>query len=139
MYLNYTWGILDDLCLQWSFPDVISHDTEEHNKCHSHDILIKLIGLHLNSFAKKKNLVQSFFNTDDKIRSFTDLLTSIPKTTNKTKASKDRPWFGDDCKTSIRLRRASLKKFKTNSANDNLQRLKIMSEGSKKKKKLCLV
>ena len=47
----------------------------------------------------------------------------IPKTSTYLKRS--RPWFNDECKASIKERRAAVRKFTTRPTSDNLQKVKI--------------
>ena len=49
---------------------------------------------------------------------------TIPKTSTKTK-KKTKPWFNDDCKTSIQKRRQALRQFNTRPMHRNLENFRV--------------
>lgn len=62
-------------------------------------------------FYTEELTISTFEKAEDKIHSFSTIFHSIaekciPKTTTKSKRNK--PWFNDECKKSIRKRRAAL-------------------------------
>ena len=69
-----------------------------------------------------------FENVDDPIAKFSSILLQIaeeciPKTSTNSK--RNRPWFNDECKNSIRERRAAIRKFEIRPTSENLQYVKI--------------
>ena len=49
---------------------------------------------------------------------------TIPKTSTKTKKKK-KPWFNDDCKTSIQKRKQALRQFNTRPMHHNLENFRV--------------
>lgn len=56
----------------------------------------------------------------------------IPGAATNTGFSGDEPWFGDDCKGAVRLRRAALGRFNTNPSHANLQHFRIVRAGARR-------
>ena len=72
---------------------------------------------------------ETILNANDPIDNFTTILykiadKTISKTSTKTKKKK-KPWFNDDCKTSIHKRRQALQQFNTRQMHQNLKNFRV--------------
>ena len=72
---------------------------------------------------------ETILKAKDPIDNFTTILykiaeKTIPKTSTKTKKKK-KPWFNDDCKTSIQKRRQALRQFNTRPMHQNLENYRV--------------
>ena len=66
---------------------------------------------------------------DDPIDQFTTTrhqiaIKTIPKTSTKSKKMK-KPWFNDDCKTSIQKRKQALRQFNARPLHQNLENFRV--------------
>ena len=72
---------------------------------------------------------ETILKAKDPIDNFTTILyeiaeKTISKTSTKTKEKK-KPWFNDDCKTSIQKRRQALRQFNTRPMHQNLENFRV--------------
>ena len=118
LFLDFTWKLYDDTCGSDHFPNVLVslHPQDDHlprwrlNKANWEEF---------RSQCQKHLIV----NSTDTIPEFSEKLINIAKTCiphNPTIHKQDRPWFSKECKQAIRLRRAALRKFNTESTTSNL-------------------
>ena len=88
--------------------------------------LLKLIGHHSKLFVKQIN---DTIQADDPIDRFTTTLHQIAiktilRTSIKSKKKK-KPWFNDDCKTSIQKRKQALRQFSARPLHQNLENFHV--------------
>ena len=108
LLLDYEWKVHDDLCGSDHFPIFLNNIASEVEE------LSEKWKLNKADWPSFKDLCESEINetilkAKDPIDNFTTILyeiagNTIPKTPTKTKKKK-KPWFNDDCKTSIQKRR----------------------------------
>ena len=127
VYLDYSWSVHDDTCGSDHFPVILEHSGP--------DITSKIPRWNLKKanweqfqLLCKEKLSSKNEEVEDQMTYFTKTLLSIaeecvPKTSTSTKYN--RPWFNDDCKDSLRLRRAALRKFKLHPTQENLDNFKV--------------
>ena len=71
----------------------------------------------------------TILQADDPIDRFTTTLhqlaiKTIPRTSKKSKKKK-KPWFNDDCKTSIQKRKQALRQFNARPLHQNLENFRV--------------
>ena len=68
-----------------------------------------------------------FDNIEDPMHHFSKLLEIAEECIQKTSASfkRSNPWFNEDCKKSVKERRAAVRKFQINPTTQNLANIKI--------------
>ena len=128
-YLDYEWKVLDDLCGSDHFPIVLTNNSP---------ILDPLSRYKFNkadwdqfqTLCSQSLVIEEFEKFRDTIERFSLTLLdiadqSIPKTKPSNKKH-DKPWYNDSCKTSVRKRRAALRKFEISPTHENLENLKII-------------
>ena len=131
LYLDYSWNVTDDLCGSDHFPILLSYNNDNEDKPPQR---YKFKKADWETFKIKcsSKLNESCFHEDiNPIEKFSETLLEIaddciPKTTNKSNNTKDRPWFDDECKKAIRLRKAALRKFNVIPVHSNLENYKIL-------------
>jgi len=125
IYLDYSWSVHDDTCGSDHFPVILEHSGP--------DITSKVPRWNLNKadWGTFRMLCEERLTPDDnnidQMTRFTKTLISIaeeciPKKSTSTKYN--RPWFNDDCKKSIRQRRAALRKFNIHPTKENLDKFR---------------
>ena len=128
LLLDYEWKVHDDLCGSDHFPiflNNIAPGVEEPSK------KWKLNKADWPSFKAlcEPEINETILKAKDPIDNFTTILQkiaekTIPKTSTKTKKKK-KPWFNDDCKTSIQKRRQALRQFNTRPMHQNLENFRV--------------
>ena len=123
LYLDYSWGVHDDLCGSDHFPIILNNESVNLNDNTTYWRMNRANWELFSIFCNEELNSSTFENADDKIHSFSKLLHSIavkciPKTSAKSKRNK--PWFNEECKRAIRKRRAALKKFNIKPTSANL-------------------
>ena len=128
LLLDYEWKVHDDLCGSDHFPiflNNIAPGVEEPSE------KWKLNKADWPSFKAlcESEINETILKTKDPIDNFTTILykiaeKTIPKTSTKTKKKK-KPWFNDDCKTSIQKRRQALRQFNTRPMHQNLENFRV--------------
>ena len=128
LLLDYEWKVHDDLCGSDHFPiflnNIASGIEEPSEKW-------KLNKADWPSFKAlcELEINETILKAKDPIDQFTTILyeiaeKKIPKTSTKTKKKK-KPWFNDDCKTSIQKRRQALRQFNTRPMHHNLENFRV--------------
>ena len=128
LLLDYEWKVHDDLCGSDHFPiflNNIAPGVEEPSE------KWKLNKADWPSFKAlcESEINETILKAKDPIDNFTTILykiaeKTIPKTSTKTKKKK-KPWFNDDCKTSIQKRRQALRQFNTRPMHQNLENFRV--------------
>ena len=128
LYLDYVFHVHDDLCGSDHFPTILSNDESCLTEPVSRWKFSKANWELFASFCNEKFVPGEFEDIDDPINKFSSILLdiaekAIPKTSTSLKRS--NPWFNEDCKESIKERRASVRKFQVNPTSENLENMKI--------------
>ena len=128
LLLDYEWKVHDDLCGSDHFPiflNNIAPGVEEPSE------KWKLNKADWPSFKAlcESEINETILKAKDPIDNFTTILykiaeKTIPKTSTETKKKK-KPWFNDDCKTSIQKRRQALRQFNTRPMHQNLENFRV--------------
>ena len=119
LLLDYEWKVHDDLCGSDHFPMFLNNMASEVEE------LSEKWKLNKADWPSFKALCESeILKEKDPKDNFTTILyeiaeKTIPKTSTKTKKRK-KPWFNDDCKTSIQKRIQALRQFNTRPLHKNL-------------------
>ena len=128
LLLDYEWKVHDDLCGSDHFPIILNNiapGLEEPSE------KWKLNKADWPSFKAlcESEINETILKAKDPIDNFTTILyemaeKTIPKTSTKTKKKK-KPWFNDDCKTSIQKRRQALRQFNTRPMHQNPENFRV--------------
>ena len=127
LFLDFEWDVLDDQHGSDHFPTILKTNTNENTSTPKYKFN-KADWENFQNLCVEELNSENFENCPQPVDRFTTLLSfiadeCIPKT--KGKARKSRPWFNDDCKRAIRIRRAAVKKFNCRPTEENLQNIKI--------------
>ena len=128
LYLDYTFHVHDDLCGSDHFPTILTNDESPISEPVSRWKFSKANWDLFTSLCDTKITPEDFVNVDDPIDKFSSKLLEIaeeciPKTSTSLK--RNNPWFNEDCKESIKKRRASVRNFQINPTSENLTNMKI--------------
>ena len=141
------WKVHNDLCGSGHFPIILESLQPLYEDRHPHWKINKANWQVFETMCKQKMLKDPYII--DQTKYFTETLISVAnETIAKTSASNKHstPWFNDDCRTAIRLRKAALRKFYKEPTTNNLNafkflrvKTKINHKGSQEEKlaKLC--
>ena len=128
LFLDYEFKVHDDLCGSDHFPTFLTSVTPVTSGQIPRWKFSKANWDKFNALCRSKLYPDRFINMDDPIAEFSSILLQIaedciPKTSTNLK--RNRPWFDEDCKSSIKERRAAIRTFQTSPTTENLQRVKI--------------
>ena len=129
LFLDFQWKVSDDLCGSDHFP-ILVNTTESVD-----DDKVPRWRLHKADWTKFQQLcaerldADKFASAADPMGLFTSILHDIaeeciPKTSTKSKRPY-YPWFTDDCKHAIKLRKKALAIFKRQPTQTNLQNFRL--------------
>lgn len=125
VYMDFIWRVYDDTCGSDYFP-ILLENIEPSGESKPNNW--KLGKANWQMFKEKCQEKLTHMETDsDPVEYFTDRLIKIaedciPK--NSTPNKRNRPWFNNECRKAIRLRRAALKKFQKEPISSNLIKYK---------------
>ena len=132
-YMDYWWKVHHDLCGSDHFAILIEILQPLHEEILPHWKLNKA-NLEVFETLNKQKLFQDT-NSTDQTNYSTDTLISIANiciaklsTSNKHKT----PWFNDDCRKAIRLRKAALRKFNKQPTSTNLNDFNLLRAKTRK-------
>jgi hypothetical protein len=128
LYLDYQLSVHDDLCGSDHFPTILTNDWTSDSEPISRWKFSKADWSLFSNLCNTRFKPGDFENIEDPIDKFSSMLLQIaeeciPKTSTNLK--RNNPWFNDDCKKSIKERRAAVRKFQTYPTSDNLTNVKI--------------
>ena len=128
LFLDYGFQVHDDLCGSDHFPVLLKNDSSPPVDFVPRWNFSKANWELFQSQCVSKLYPEKFKDIDDPIAEFSSVLLqiaedSIPKTSGSGK--RNRPWFNDDCKKSIKERKAALRQFDITPTSEHLQRVKI--------------
>ena len=128
IYLDYSWKVHDDTCGSDHFPIILEHSGPNLNDRIPCWNLKKAKWEDFKNLCISQLIPENNINDEDHINYFTktlfDIATKcIPKTSTST--TNKKPWFNDECKKAIRLRKAALRKFNNQPTRGNLNYFKI--------------
>ena len=123
LFLDYSFKVHDDLCGSDHFPVILKNDSSTGMDSDPRKANWDLF----QAQCVSKLYPENFKDIGDPIDEFSSLLLQIaedciPETSGKARRS--RPWFDDDCKTSIRERKAALRKFEITPTSEVTEGLK---------------
>ena len=126
--LDYDFKVHDDLCGSDHFPTVLTNTSSPISDQVPRWKLSKADWGKFQFLCHSKITLDVFNDVDDPIDTFSSLLLEIageciPKTS--TNLHRNRPWFNDECKQSIKERRAAVRKFNVCPTPQNLEQVKI--------------
>jgi exonuclease III len=135
VYLDYSWDVHDDTCGSDHFPVILNNIASSIDEDTKHWRLNRANWDLFDNMCREQITTSAFENADNRIEHFTNTLhdialNSIPKTTTKSK--RHRPWFDENCKKTIRKRRASIKKFNSNPNTPNLENFRKLRAQTRK-------
>ena len=127
LFLDFDWDVLDDQHGSDHFPTILKRNSDESTSTPKYKFN-KADWENFQNLCVEELNSDNFENITHPVDRFTTLLSfiadeCIPKT--KGKAHKSRPWFNDDCKKAVRIRRAAVKKFNSRPTAENLENVKI--------------
>ena len=132
-YMDYRWKVHNDLCGCDHFLILLEILQPFHDERLPHWKLNKA-NLEVFETLCQQKLFQDH-NTTDQTKYFTDTLISIANecitkisTSNKHKT----PWFNEDCRKAIHLRKAALRKFNKQPTTTNLNDFKLLRAKTRK-------
>ncbi len=128
LLLDYEFKVHDDLCGSDHFPTILNNSSSPVSDSVPRWKFSKANWGMFNFECTSKITPDAFSNSDDPIADFSHILLEIadkyiPKTSTNPK--RNRPWFDDDCKKSIKERRAAVRKFTNQPTSENLEHVKI--------------
>ena len=128
LFLDYQFHVHDDLCGSDHFPTILTNDITPASEPVSRWKFSKANWQLFTSECNAKFIPGDFDNIEDPIHHFSSKLLEIaeeciPKTSASFKRS--NPWFNEDCKKSVKERRAAVRKFQINPTTENLANTKI--------------
>ena len=124
------WKVHDDLCGSDHFPIFLNNIASQLEEPITRWKLIKADWRSFKAFCETE-INNTILQVDDPIDCFTTTLhhiaiKTIPKTSTKSKKMK-KPWFNDDCKTSIQKRKQALRQFNARPLHQHLEKLSCKS------------
>ena len=127
LFLDYNWKVHDDTCGSDHFPILLENTTNELSKRTSSWNLGKAYWDGFKTSCLAQLTPEANKNNEENILYFTNTLLNIaeehiPKSSTSTKYN--RPWFNEECKKAVRLRKATFKKSKINPTRENLNTYK---------------
>ena len=128
LLLDYEWKVHDDLSGSDHFPIFLKNIATGVEEPSEKWKLNKADWLSFKALCESE-INETILKAKDPIDNFTTILyeiaeKTIPKTSTKTKKKK-KPWFNDDCKTSIQKRRQALRQFNTRPMHQNLENYRV--------------
>ena len=123
LYLDFSWNVANDQHGSDHFPVFITTNIPETGNI-SRWQLQRADWQKYQTLCQKEVTQEKFLESDNPIESFTKVIIecagkSIPKSSTILHKQR-RPWFTDDCRKAIRLRRAALQRFKWHPTSENL-------------------
>lgn len=128
LLLDYEWVVHDDLCGSDHFPIFLKNIADDLEEPAAKWKLNKADWQTFKTLCET-GIDQTLLETEDSIDRFTNILyeiakKTIPRTSTNTNKKK-KPWFDDDCKTSIRKRKQVLRQFDSRPSKENLNTFRI--------------
>ena len=128
LFLDYEFKVHDDLCGSDHFPTILNNTSSPVDDHMPRWKFSKANWELFNSQCMLHLTPDKFADTEDPIDEFSSTLLRIaeeciPKTSTNLK--RNRPWFDEDCKKSIRERRAAVRRFNLRPTSDNLTGVKV--------------
>ena len=128
LFLDYEFKVHDDLCGSDHFPTILTSTSPQITDSIPR---FKFSKANWELFQQQCLLnitVDTFRDVEDPIEKFANIVLRIadeyiPKTSTNIK--RNRPWFNDDCKESVKERRSALRHFNSNPTPENLQLVKV--------------
>ena len=128
LLLDYEWKVHDDLCGSDHFPIFLNNIAPQLEEPITRWKLTKADWPSFKALCETE-INDTILQADDPIDRFTTTLhqlaiKTIPRTSIKSKKKK-KPWFNDDCKTSIQKRKQALRQFNARPLHQNLENFRI--------------
>ena len=128
LLLDYEWKVHDDLCGSDHFPIFLNNIAPQLEEPITRWKLTKADWPSFKALCETE-INDTILQADDPIDRFTTTLhqlaiKTIPRTSIKSKKKK-KPWFNDDCKTSIHKRKQALRQFNARPLHQNLENFRI--------------
>ena len=146
IYLDFSWKVLDDLYGSDHFPILLQHSMPFLHERAPKWNFRKADWLYFQELCREGITNELFVNEDDPILLFTAIIQSImekciPQISGRHKKP-HKPWFNDDCKKSITLRKQALETFSTYPDQVNMiayKRLRAVARKTIKQSKKTLM
>ena len=127
LFLDYEWKVHDDLCGSDHFPIFLNNIAPHLEEPITRWKLIKadwpsfkaLCETEINNTILQAVDIDRFTTTRHRIA-----IKTIPRTSIKSNKMK-KPWFNDDCKTSIQKRKQALRQFNARPLHQNLENFRV--------------
>ena len=128
LLLDYEWKVHDDLCGSDHFPIFLNNIAPQLEEPITRWKLTKADWPSFKALCETE-INDTILQAYDPIDRFTTTLhqlaiKTIPRTSIKSKKKK-KPWFNDDCKTSIQKRKQALRQFNARPLHQNLENFRV--------------